>query len=329
VKQFGLEVMADVSVNHTAPDPGAVLAALGLVEPSRITPVSGGADATIWRVGYGDADYALRLLRADQAAMARREAVAMAAAAGGIPVPRVVVEGSWDNRPALLLSWMPGRILWDELERGPWRAWALGVEFGRTQAAIHAASVPAALRRHPVSWIEWAEPDAALRDRLRRSGDGEVLLHLDYHPANVLVEDGRVSAVLDWANARAGDRRADLARTAAILRFAPPAGRPSPVATITRRVFIAGWRHGYRGMAGRVSGMAPFYAWAAAVMRHDLAPRVGRTDLPWLTPALLAEICRWEDRWRAAAGLYDEPPRPEHRDDDPDPSESRLSVRDA
>jgi hypothetical protein len=74
---------------------------------------------------------------------------------------------------------------------------------------------------------------------------------------------------------------------------------------IARRAFIAGWRHGYRPLAGRVTGMAPFYAWAAAVMRHDLAPRVGRTDLPWLTPALLADIRRWGDRWRAAAGLRD------------------------
>jgi aminoglycoside phosphotransferase (APT) family kinase protein len=294
--------MADVSVNRTSPDPLAVLAALGLDGPSRITPVTGGADATIWRVEYGDADYALRLLRADQMAMARREAVVMAAAAAaGIPVPRVLVEGSWDNRPALLLSWMPGRLLRHELECRPWRAWALGVQFGRVQAAIHAAPVPVALHRHPVSWIEWAEPDTALRDRLRRSSDGEMLLHLDYHPANLLMERGRVSAVLDWANARAGDRRADLARTAAILHFAPLGDRSSSVAVIARRAFIAGWRRGYRGLAGRVTGMAPFYAWAAAVMRQDLAPRVGRTDLPWLTPTLLADIRRWGDRWRAAA----------------------------
>lgn len=296
--------MADVSVNHTSPDPVAVLAALGLVGPFRITPVTGGADATIWRVGYGETDCALRLLRSDQAAMARRETVVMAAAAAAsIPVPRVLAEGSWENRPVLLLSWMPGRLLRHELVRRPWRAWALGVQFGRIQAAIHATPAPAALGRDPVSWIEWAEPDSALRDRLRRSSDGEALLHLDYHPANVLVERGRVSAVLDWANARAGDRRADLARTAAILRFAPLGARPTLVTVIARRAFVAGWQHGYRGMTGWLTGMAPFYAWSAAVMSRDLAPRVGRSDLPWLTPALLADIRRWGDGWRAAAGL--------------------------
>ena len=308
--------MADVSVKQSSPDPVAVLAELGLVGPSRMTPVTGGADATIWRVGYGDADYALRLLRADQAAMARREVVLMAVAyAASIPVPRVLAEGSWENRPALLMSWMPGRLVRHELECRPWRAWALGVQFGRIQAMIHAVPVPAALRRHPVSWIEWGEPDAALRDRLRRSSDGEVLLHLDYHPANVLVERGRVSGVLDWANARAGDRRADLARTAAILRFAPLGEGPSAVVAVARRAFIAGWRHGYRAIAGRVTGMAPFYAWAAEVMRHDLAPRVGRPDLPWLTPALLADISRWGDGWRVAAGLPGQVAGSGHQDD--------------
>ena len=282
----------------------AVLAALKLIDPSRITSVTGGADATIWRVGYDDADYALRLLRADQAGLARREAEVMAAvAAAGIPVPRVFAEGIWDKRPALLMSWMPGRLLQHELEGRTWRSWALGVQFGRIQAAIHAAPVPVALRLHPVSWVEWGEPDAALRDHLRRSSEGEVLLHLDYHPANVLMERGRVSAVLDWANARGGDRRADLARTAAILRFAPFAGRPSLVSAIARRAFVAGWRHGYRGMAGRVTGMAPFYAWAAVVMRHDLAPRRRADRLPWLTPALLADIRLWGDGWRAAPDL--------------------------
>ena len=58
-------------------------------------------------------------------------------------------------------------------------------------------------------------------------------------------------------------------------------------------------------MAGPVTGLAPFYAWAEAVMRHDMAPRIWRTDLPWLTPALLAGIRRWGDGWRAAAGLRD------------------------
>jgi aminoglycoside phosphotransferase (APT) family kinase protein len=204
------------------------------------------------------------------------------------------------------MSWMPGRPLRDELRAQPWRARALGVEFGRVQAAVHAISrtPPAALLAHPTPWIAWANPDDALRDCLRAAARGpNVLLHLDFHPRNVLVADGRVSAVLDWANARIGDPRADLARTASILRFAPlDPGVLCPLGSLLRRLFIAGWRRGYREVAGPISGMAPFYAWAGEVMIRDLTPRLGRPDLPWLDLQFLERVRQWADGWRERAG---------------------------
>ena len=120
---------------------------------------------------------------------------------------------------------------------------------------------------------------------------------------NVLVADGRVSAVLDWANARVGDPRADLARMASILRFAPlDTGVPQSLENLVRRLFIAGWRRGYREVAGPVGGMAPFYAWAGAVMIRDLTPRLGRPDLPWLDGQFLDRVRQWADSWRERAG---------------------------
>ena len=293
-------------MNGEPPDPTDVLAALGVVRPARATPVSGGADTLIWRVEAAAQVSALRLFRPEQAAMARREVAAMTAAgAAGLPVPLVHAEGAWRGRPVLLMSWMPGRPLRDELHAHPWRAWALGVRFGRAQAAVHAVAPPAALRAQSTSWVAWANPDDALRDCLLLAaahGPG-ALLHLDYHPMNVLVADGRVSAVLDWANARIGDPRADLARTASILRFAPlDPGVPRAMESIVRRGFIAGWRRGYREVAGPVSGMAPFYAWAGLVMIHDLTPRLGRPDLPWLDLSYLERVRQWADGWRERAG---------------------------
>ncbi len=287
-----------------APDPFAVLDALGIVGPARAERVLGGADTTIWRVEQGDHVSALRLFRANQAATAEREIATMAAAAGTVPVPAVRAAGRWGDRPALLLAWCPGRPLRDEIRAHPWRTWALGVRFGRVQAAIHATPPPPALREHPVPWIDWAGPDEALRRCLRATAPRPpALLHLDYHPLNVMAGGGDITAVLDWANARVGDPRADLARTASILRFGPadPAV-PLPIARATRRVLDAGWRHGYRQVAGRIAGMAPFYAWAGAVMVRDLAPRLGRPDLPWLTAAYLERVRAWADGWRTKAG---------------------------
>lgn len=288
-----------------APDPRAVLAALGFPGAASAEPVGGGSDTLIWRVDLGGERYALRVFRPEQAALSRREVIAMeAAAAGGVPVPRVHAAGAWRDRPALLLSWCPGRPLGDELRARPWHAWPLGVRFGRMQAAIHALPVPPPLLDHPVPWRAWAGPDAALDACLQAVAPrADVLLHLDYHPLNVMVDGGRLTAVIDWANARSGDPRADLARTAGILRFAPPAsGVLALPAGATLRLFEAGWRRGYRRAAGPIGGMAPFYAWAGAVMARDLAPRLGRPDLPWLTPAYLARVRRWTVAWRARAG---------------------------
>lgn len=287
-------------------DPLAILRVLGHPGPAQVFPVSGGADTAMWRIEQDGQIFALRVFRPEQAAMARREVSAMEMArAGSLPVPVVHIAGVWQDRPALLLTWMPGRPLAHELTARSWRSWSLGVALGRTQAAMHAIPVPSGHLGQPPSWVDWAEPDDALRYLLlKRAGEQNALLHLDLHPLNVLVQGSRLTAVLDWANARPGDPRADLARTISLLRFAPlPEGTPTPIARAVRRVLEAGWRRGYREAAGPIHGMAPFHAWAAAAMVKDLSPRLGRHDLPWLTPAFLDQVQDWGAAWRSRAGL--------------------------
>lgn len=288
-------------------DPFAVLAGLGLDGVEGATPITGGADAAIWRVERGAEAFALRVLRPEQAAMAEREAAAMRAAlAGGVPVPAIRAEGRWRERPALLLDWCPGRTLAAELTARPWRAYGLGVAFGRVQAAIHAAPLAAgALPR-----FEPAAADDALRARLAALPPRPpALLHLDYHPLNVLVDGGHIAGVLDWANTRVGDPRFDLARTLTILRLAPvPGGLLAPPARLALQALAAGWRRGYRERAGPAGDLRPFLAWAGGLMVRELVPRVGRPDLPWLTEAHLARVRRQAAAWRAAAGLPAERP---------------------
>jgi aminoglycoside phosphotransferase (APT) family kinase protein len=138
---------------------------------------------------------------------------------------------------------------------------------------------------------------------LREQASGKTaLLHLDYHPLNVMVQGGVISGVLDWTNADGGDPRADLARTGAILRFLP--GNPAWSQERNDRVrhlLHCGWRAGHQASADPLSGMAPFHAWAGALMPRELTPRLGRADLPWLTDEWRAGVQLWTDSWRSRA----------------------------
>lgn len=59
---------------------------------------------------------------------------------------------------------------------------------------------------------------ASLRDRAERYRDApRAIVHLDYHPQNVIVRGMRVTGVVDWVSADRGDRHLDAATTSAIL----------------------------------------------------------------------------------------------------------------
>jgi aminoglycoside phosphotransferase (APT) family kinase protein len=287
-------------MDEERPDPNAILASLGFERPGSTERVSGGRDTAIFRVELGAELYALRVFRPGEDAVARREAEVMRAAGeGGVPVPRVCAEGMWRDRAALLLSWCPGRPMAEELATRPWRAWPLGVLFGRCQAVIHGRPSPEALRAARRAWIDWAGPDAeALAARLRETAPREdSLVHLDYHPLNVMTDGKRITGVLDWTNAHASDPRADYARTLTILRL--DSGTASPLVLAVLRVFEAGWRRGYRRIAGKPADMAPYYAWAGAVMLRDRGPRPDRPG--GMTARELGRVRAWMERWKKRA----------------------------
>ena len=71
----------------------------------------------------------------------------------------------------------------------------------------------AELRRRPWRMAGHARTLAELHDRLHEIPfEGERLIHLDFHPDNVLLS-ARGPVVIDWANARAGRPALDVAMT--------------------------------------------------------------------------------------------------------------------
>lgn len=288
---------------ESSADASEVLALFGRAQKPSAVPIFGGADARLWRVDGWGPPYALRLLGPDRATQAEIEQAAMTQAhRAGVLVPRVLAARVWHDHPALLLDWMPGMALADILktEAGDLSVVAsLGEQFGAVLAAIHRVTAPPGL---PTGWPNWphAKPELAAHLRtveLRPT----VLLHLDFHPRNVLVDRGAVTAVLDWANAHAGDPRADLARTLGILELLPLPAPLDPVrAAALRRAFIQAWRRGYREAGGSFVGLAPFCWWAGEAMEQDLA-RLEFGQPPWFTMEFLDRVRAWTAAWRKRA----------------------------
>jgi aminoglycoside phosphotransferase (APT) family kinase protein len=291
--------------NDPTLDPLAILAELGIAEVQSAAPVSGGEATSIWRVEHDGLVSALRVFGPGQAPAAARERAAMVdAAGGGIRVPDIRAAGLWRDRPAMLLSWCDGQALAAALQTRPWLLLGQGRAFGRMQARIHTVRASAAVESHSADWVDWyGAADVELQAALRRlAGARRQLLHLDYHPLNVLMQGSTVSAVLDWANARAGDPRADVARTYTILMVAPHgARRDSPLYMALRYLLTRAWLAGYRSVAGPLHDMPAFFAWAGSVMQADLAPRVGDPQ-HWLRPEHMGRVEHWRQRWRTQVG---------------------------
>jgi aminoglycoside phosphotransferase (APT) family kinase protein len=288
-------------------NPAAILSALGITDATAITPVHGGTDTALWRVEHRSLTYALRVFRSEQADTYQRELAALEAARQAhLPVPAIHATSLWHERPALLVSWCPGIPLGEALRQRPWRVGALGMAFGRTQARIHQVSAPAGLDQQRSDWITWAGSDERSLQALlqRAAGNAAVLIHLDYHPLNVLTDGTQITAILDWANARAGDPRADVARTYTILMVEPYGpGRQSLTLSLGRRLLAWSWQHGYAQVAGRLGEMALFYAWAGAVMVRDLAPRVTNPQ-SWWQEHHLEHIREWTIKWKQRADRF-------------------------
>src|SRR4051794_14552247 len=195
---------------------------------------------------------------------AAREALAVAAAAGHVPVPRVLDRLDTNATSAVLLERMPGRPAGELAVDSPIRAAAAGRACGALHDAMAEITAP-----------------AGLRDARAADGGERRLLHLDLHPFNVLVDDdGRPTGVIDWANAAAGDPELDRARTWSVLTLDPAARELE--ADPGWRALTAHWLQ-----AGRMHLLsASARTWACRFMLADLANRQTEAQLAHVRHAL-------------------------------------------
>lgn len=265
---------------------------LDFAEPP--APLTGGFDTEIvaFRLRQAPGPWSeplvLRILRAHHppALVLREQAVQNTVADAGYPAPRVLLasaEAVPIGAAFLVMQRLPGRPLVDAqpfgmdrvltdaqlrlhaLDPAPLvRALGEAIGFDGYLTALERRVTAAALTGLAPA-LRW------LRARCPPAEAAPVICHGDLHPLNVLVENGRLTGVLDWPNALVADAAFDVATTRNILRFVPPglAARP-PLSWLARvgqpilaRRYLAGYRRGRPLAADRLA-----YYEVAAAMRE-------------------------------------------------------------
>lgn len=290
-------------------DPRQALAALGFEDTSEPQRVMGGWDTLLWRFRTPDGgEHALRLYILPGAQETRRrERLALdVCAAAGLPAPRPEAAGEYQGMPVMVQTWCPGTPMLSLLEKRPWQVWKLGRLFGQAQARMHAIPPPPEfVATAPDDWlvrVASGYDDVVEHARSLRPSTGS-LIHLDYHPLNLIVDRGRITGVIDWAYSAAGDPRADLALTVAVLMAAPPPPGPMrPLINLMRDLVIRAWRAGYRAEAGVFPDYRPFLAWAGAMMLGEMEALVGQSHV-WGTEKDVATFRRLVGVWARQAGV--------------------------
>jgi len=243
----------------------------------------------------------------------------------GLPVPAILLEGATSERPWVLMERVPGRVAGAYLlppSRTGFRVPRLMAETAAALHALDAASIAAVVAASAVRALHPLDETHRRVARLGEAGDrrfdaiaawldanappraAQVLCHGDFHPWNVLIEDGAISGIIDWANFHVAPAEYDLARSVVILTEAPvslPLPLQSAVRAVRRPIARSYLAHYRRLRPINDSTFDYWLAFAATAMLVEgaLAVLDGRTH-PWREPVNAARLCR---RIEQAAGL--------------------------
>lgn len=301
----------------TAVPPLAILQSLGITANATITPLGGGwSGSAVFHIATAEPvagihDLVLRVVPGESRGPQREAVIHELAGRYGIPAPEIIAIGPIPNGTAMVMPLMPGTALTELLlQATPTDATAWGIACGTMLARIHAIPTAALADLDAPSWLTWMPPSPVVMRVLGPWLDDPVreprtdrLLHLDYHPANLLgdADTLEISAVLDWTNARIGPPIADLARTRSILRLFAATGVPDSVQSALS-AFEAGLQAGWERQHGPVEPamMRAFDAWALDVQITDLAPKLSMPG-SWVSASLLDALRANRDATIAAS----------------------------
>jgi aminoglycoside phosphotransferase (APT) family kinase protein len=196
--------------------------------------LASGRDGDVYEYGPG---LVLRKTR-DGRSIEREARTMQYAAEHGFPVPRV--EEVRAGGTEIVMEHIDGPVMMDAMLRDP----RLMTRGARILADLHD-------QLHEIRAPEWLDD----------MGDGgDRLVHMDFHPLNVMMSATRGPVVIDWPNARRGDPLSDVATTYVLL-VGPQMPAPwivrravQPVRVLMARSFAK--RHRGRELTRRIADMA-------------------------------------------------------------------------
>jgi aminoglycoside phosphotransferase (APT) family kinase protein len=256
------------------------------------------------------------MTRADQGPRVLREAAVHAALVqAGFPAPRVLLheaELATLGLPFLVMERLPGETMWSATAKaGPFAFLAVPRQLAELHVRLHRVSGEAlresarALGVDPAVMSVQADLER-LRRRIVREGltalvpaadwllghlpvpaQAEVICHADFHPLNIMMDGGRVSGVIDWANVVIGEPAYDVAALRTIAFYVDigiPAWARGP-ANVARRLMVGRYMSLYRAMAPIETRNLPYYEATRILSALIFAgePRT-QTGNPWNAP---------------------------------------------
>ncbi|HXU23424.1 MAG TPA: phosphotransferase [Tepidiformaceae bacterium] len=229
-----------------------------LTPPRRLT---GGFDTTIYafRLGSAPAEFSeplvARIFTRGHQRVAREPAIQNAVAGSGFPAPRILhvcLDEAAVGHPFTVMPLVSGKTILDAIASPSLFLFRAPVLMAETHARLHAIEpglVYRALASANVSagWEGTRGFVAMLRDELTAVPDSKLepglewlearlpaasapaVCHLDYHPKNILVDEGRVSGVIDWVNGSLAEPAFDVGTTMMLMTLGP-VDVPGPLA---------------------------------------------------------------------------------------------------
>ncbi|MEY8013633.1 MULTISPECIES: phosphotransferase family protein [Mycobacterium] len=224
----GFDIDDELHHQLRAPVPPGVLAWVERQTQCQVLaqqPLQGGQSAAIHRLVLDGRDdvilqrFVLDWIFDETWAPANEALVLGLLADTSVPAPEMIAadpQGQDTGVPTVLMTALPGTLVWDPPELDPWLDAVIDV-----MMTIHSTPAPQELRpwepyapeNAPPAWTghRWAWERAVVAYHDARPSSDRVFVHRDFHPGNILWQQGRISGVVDWVSSCAGPVEEDVA----------------------------------------------------------------------------------------------------------------------